>query len=314
MVAPERAGVHRDVGAAVGLARDQRDARHDGLAERVQQLRPASYDTVPLLADAGQVAGHVDQHDERHAERVAHPHEPGAFSALKRVEAAAEAQRVVGDDADRATTEAAQGGDDVRRPLRVQLDDGALVEEPVRRAGARRTHASSTQAGSSARSVSSSRRSRAALVGRAARRACGRDRGPRPRRRWDVHDAGATAVRLGTAETQLSTSSPVTERTTSGPVTKIRPSGPRMTMSVSAGPYAAPPAAGPSTTEICGILPDAWSSRGRSGPTAWSDSTPSARRAPPECQRPTIGRPGRSSRCVRAHDRVTADRHPSRRP
>ena len=29
-------------------------------------------------------------------------------------------------------------------------------------------------------------------------------------------------------------------------------------MSVSAGPYAAPPAAGPSTTEICGILPEAW--------------------------------------------------------
>ena len=31
-----------------------------------------------------------------------------------------------------------------------------------------------------------------------------------------------------------------------------------MTTSVSAGPYAAPPAAGPSTTEICGTLPDAW--------------------------------------------------------
>ena len=53
----------------------------------------------------------------------------------------------------------------------------------------------------------------------------------------------------------MSTSSPVTDLTTSGPVTKIRPSGPRITTSVRAGPYAAPPAAGPSTTEICGILP-----------------------------------------------------------
>ena len=55
----------------------------------------------------------------------------------------------------------------------------------------------------------------------------------------------------------MSTSSPVTERTTSGPVTKIRPARTRITMSVSAGPYAAPPAAGPSTTEICGTRPDA---------------------------------------------------------
>ncbi len=42
----------------------------------------------------------------------------------------------------------------------------------------------------------------------------------------------------------MSTSSPVTLRTTSGPVTKMRPSGPMITTSVSAGPYAAPPAAG----------------------------------------------------------------------
>ena len=62
----------------------------------------------------------------------------------------------------------------------------------------------------------------------------------------------------GPPRRSMSTSSPVTERTTSGPVTKIRPSGPRITTSVSAGPYAAPPAAGPSTTEICGTLPEAW--------------------------------------------------------
>ena len=55
----------------------------------------------------------------------------------------------------------------------------------------------------------------------------------------------------------MSTSSPVTLRTTSGPVTKMRPWSDMMTRSVSAGPYAAPPAAAPSTTEICGTLPDA---------------------------------------------------------
>ena len=87
----------------------------------------------------------------------------------------------------------------------------------------------------------------------------------------------------------MSTSSPVTERTTSGPVTKIRPSGPMITMSVSAGPYAAPPAAEPSTTEICGTLPEARVIAWKIRPTACSDSTPSASRAPPECQRPRIG-------------------------
>ena len=94
----------------------------------------------------------------------------------------------------------------------------------------------------------------------------------------------------------MSTSSPVTERTTSGPVTKIRPSGARITRSVSAGPYAAPPAAKPSTIEICGILPDACVMAWKIRPTACSDSTPSASRAPPECQMPRIGTRSRMAR------------------
>jgi hypothetical protein len=42
----------------------------------VQQLRATSYDAVPLLPDAREVAGHVHDHDQRDAERVAHAHEP----------------------------------------------------------------------------------------------------------------------------------------------------------------------------------------------------------------------------------------------
>ena len=118
----------------------------------------------------------------------------------------------------------------------------------------------------------------------------------------------------GPPRRSMSTSSPVTERTTSGPVTKIRPSGPRITTSVSAGPYAAPPAAGPSTTEICGILPEAWVITWKIRPTACSDSTPSASRAPPECQSPMIGTPGRSSPGGRRRRRPCSRRRPSRRP
>ncbi len=125
----ERARVHRDVGAAVCLTRDDGDARHHGLGEGVQQLGAASHDAVPLLADAGQVAGNVDDHDQRDAERVTHADEACGLLRRGGVEAPAEPQRVVGDDADRATAEAAEGGDDVGRPALVQLDGGALVEQ-----------------------------------------------------------------------------------------------------------------------------------------------------------------------------------------
>ena len=93
----------------------------------------------------------------------------------------------------------------------------------------------------------------------------------------------------------MSTCSPVTERTTSGPVTKMRPAPDMMTMSVSAGPYAAPPAAGPSTTEICGTRPDARTIAANTWPTASSATTPSASRAPPECHSPMTGTRSRTA-------------------
>ena len=66
-------------------------------------------------------------------------------------------------------------------------------------------------------------------------------------------------------------------------------------MSVSAGPYAAPPAAGPSTTEICGTRPEARTIAAKTWPTASSATTPSASRAPPECHSPTTGTRSRTA-------------------
>jgi hypothetical protein len=52
--------------------------------------------------------------------------------------------------------------------------------------------------------------------------------------------------------------SPVTASMTSGPVTNMCEVPSTITVkSVMAGEYAAPPAHGPRTTEICGITPDA---------------------------------------------------------
>ena len=112
----------------------------------------------------------------------------------------------------------------------------------------------------------------------------------------------------------MSTSSPVTERTTSGPVTKIRPSGPRITMSVSAGPYAAPPAAGPSTTEICGTLPEAWVMAWKISPTACSDSTPSAQPGAAGVPEADDRAPGRRAPARRRARRPCSRPRPSRRP
>ena len=105
----QRPRVHRDVGAAVDLAGDQRDARNGGLAERVQQLGAAAHHAAPLLVDAGQVAGHVDDDDERNAERVAQPHETRCLLGTLGVQAAAEAQRVVGEHADACGRPAGRG-------------------------------------------------------------------------------------------------------------------------------------------------------------------------------------------------------------
>ena len=155
--------------------------------------------------------------------------------------------------------------------------------------------------------------------GRPARRAAPRPPGRRPSASASVSVVTCTTplrrpCGSGPPRRSMSTSSPVTERTTSGPVTKMRPSGPRITMSVSAGPYAAPPAAAPSTTEICGIRPDARVMMAKTSPTACSDETPSRSRAPPECQRPTTGTPSASARSYAARIDLAARPCPSRRP
>ncbi len=125
----KRTRVHGDIGAAVRLASHQRHPRHGGLGERVQQLRSATHDTVPLLTHAGQVAGDVDDHDERDTERIAHPHEARGLLRGGRVEAATEAQRVVGNQTHGPSRKPTQGRHDVGRPTRVELDAAVLVEQ-----------------------------------------------------------------------------------------------------------------------------------------------------------------------------------------
>ena len=77
-----------------------------------------------------------------------------------------------------------------------------------------------------------------------------------------------------------------------------------MMMSVRAGPYAAAPAAGPTTTEICGTRPEARVMAVNIRPTASMDSTPLASFAPPECHTPTTGHPRRTAISIASTMRV----------
>ena len=98
--------VHGDVGAAIGLAQHDGQARHGRLRERVQELGPVADDATALLARAGQEAGRVDEHDQRQPVRVARAHEAGGLGGRVGVEDAAEHARLVGHDADRAALDA----------------------------------------------------------------------------------------------------------------------------------------------------------------------------------------------------------------
>ena len=81
-----------------------------------------------------------------------------------------------------------------------------------------------------------------------------------------------------------------------------------ITTSVSAGPYAAPPADGPSTTEICGTFPDARTMAANMLPTPSSEAAPSASRAPPQWNSPMTGIRSRIAMSIAS----TIWRHPSK--
>ena len=120
---------HDVVGPAVGLARDYRQLRHGRLGERVQQLRAVADDPSVLLVAAGQVARHVDEGDDRDAERVAEADEACRLDRSVDVDRAREHLRLVADDADDMAAEAAQPDDDVGREKRLHLEEFAAVQD-----------------------------------------------------------------------------------------------------------------------------------------------------------------------------------------
>ena len=116
---------HHAVGAAVGFARDDRELRHGGLGEGVEQLGAVADDAAVLLLDAGHEAGDILEGDERDVEGVAEADEARALDAGVDVEHAGEERGLVGDDADRAAGHAREADDDVAREVLVHLEEVA---------------------------------------------------------------------------------------------------------------------------------------------------------------------------------------------
>ena len=73
--------------------------------------------------------GRVDEHHERDPEAVAGVDEERGLLRRGGVDDAAEAPRLVGDEADRAALDPRQGGDHVPRPVGAELEQAALVGE-----------------------------------------------------------------------------------------------------------------------------------------------------------------------------------------
>src|SRR5262249_58497232 len=70
---------HDAVGAAVGLARDDRDFRDGGFGAGIEQLRSVLNDAAELLLRAGQKTGHVLEGDQGNIERIAEAYKARAL-------------------------------------------------------------------------------------------------------------------------------------------------------------------------------------------------------------------------------------------
>ena len=179
-----------------------------------------------LLPHPGQEARHIHEGQERDVEGVAGPDEPGGLDRSVDVERAGQHRRLLGDDPDAPPAQAREPDQDVRRPIRLDLEEVAVVDDApddlVHVVGLR---------GSSGTSVSrgrdpDGRPGRRSPPGRRlARLFCGR--WPRSRRtgsralglvlRSDVgHAADSSCASAAPPRSSASTSSCVTARTTFG--------------------------------------------------------------------------------------------------
>ena len=99
---------------AVGLSGNNRDPRGHTFGKSVQKFGSAADNAFPFLPHAREVPGDVNEHNQRDPEGVTHPNKARSFFCAGGVEAAAQAQRVVRDHTDCASSQAAKTDNDIR--------------------------------------------------------------------------------------------------------------------------------------------------------------------------------------------------------
>ena len=122
-------GAHDVVGAAVGLARDDRQLGHRGFAIGIEQFRAVLDDAAMFLRDSRQEPGHVLERHERDIERVAEPNEARPFDGRRNVQHARERGGLIGDDADRPSRESRKTHDEIVGVIALHFEEGAVIHD-----------------------------------------------------------------------------------------------------------------------------------------------------------------------------------------
>ena len=262
----------------------------------------------PLLLDAGQEAGRVDEGDERHAEaRRTTARTARALLAGLDVERAGEVQRLVGDDADRPAVDAGERGDDRRGVAGPQLEQVAVVDDVgdelahvvglVRRRPARSPRPGS-RAGRRGRSSATTGGSSATLAGRNDSTSATRRQGLVLVGGDQVGDAAAAGVDGGAAEHVARLTLRPGHRLDGGRAAHVGDGVVGDHHDVGQAEQQRRPAHARrrSTTRQIGTTPLAWVSARATVPQAWRLATPWRTSAPPVSSTPTIGTPASTAR------------------
>ena len=117
------------VGAAVGVAEDQQDARSADIDDGIEHGATGLDDAAGLLLATRQEAGGVFHEDDRNVVDVAEADEAGDLDRRVAVDLAGGDGAVVGDEADHIAAQTAEGGDHLAGALRLQLEVVAMVAD-----------------------------------------------------------------------------------------------------------------------------------------------------------------------------------------
>ena len=121
------AGRHRHRAQAVALAQHHAQIRHTQMCGRDEHAADVAHLRLRLDVRANHEAGRIDQAHQRQTMRIAQLHEARCLVGRVRVNRAAQVQRVVGEQADRAALDARQRRVDALAKTSPQFKQAALI-------------------------------------------------------------------------------------------------------------------------------------------------------------------------------------------